>query len=196
MGLTLITPPALAPITLQQAKDHLRVGHNDDDSVIEPLIAAATEEVEGPDSVYGRALLTQTWDWTLDCFPRRRSSALLLPLPPLQSVDQVSYTDSAGDLQTWDAAEYRVDIASRQGRLTPAFGFDWPQAQAITGAVTIRFTAGWGANPQDLPDNIRWAMLLMIGLWYSNRETASQKDLKEIPLGAAALLAKYRIWGF
>jgi len=196
MGLTLFTPPTLEPLTLQQAKDHLRVEHNDDDSIIEPLIAAAREEVEGPDSVYGRALLTQTWDWTLPCFPRRRTTKLLLPLPPLRSVDLVSYIDTAGDPQTWSAAEYRVDITETPGTLEPAFGFDWPQAQAISRAVTIRFTAGWGANPADLPATIPWALLLMIGHWYTHRETAGKDALKEIPLGAQALLAKFRIWGF
>lgn len=196
MGLTLVTPATLEPLTLQQAKDHLRVEHADDDSVIEPLIPTARLHVEGREGIYGRALLTQTWDWTLPGFPRRRDLQLLVPLPPLQTVDSVQYIDTAGDPQTWDAAEYRADVTETPGTLEPAYGFDWPQAQAISAAVTIRFTAGWGVNPEDVPETIRWALLLMIGHWYTHRETASPDDLKEIPLGAQALLAPYRIWGF
>lgn len=195
MGLTLINAPAAEPLTLQQVKAHLRVEHADDDSVIEPLIAAARQHVDGRAGILGRALLTQQWDWTLDRFPLSRDMALLLPLPPLQSVDQVSYIDTAGVLQVWDPAEYRVDTAHQSGRLAPAFGFDWPQTQGVLAAVTIRFTAGYGANPDDVPEPIRWALLLMIGHWYTRREAVAERDLAELPIGAEALLATYRIWG-
>jgi uncharacterized phiE125 gp8 family phage protein len=197
MGLTRITAPTLEPLTLQQVKNHLRVEHADDDSVIEPLIAAALGQVDGRDAPLGRALMTQQWDWTLDGFPPRRNAALLVPLPPLRSVEQITYLDTAGVSQTWTPAEYRVDIAETPGRLTPAFGFDWPQAQAVTASVTVSFTAGYGASPQDVPEPIRWAMLLMIGHWYSNREAVNVGNIvTAFPMSVDALLAPYRIWSF
>ena len=42
MPSTLVTAPSYYPISLAQAKDHLRVDHTDDDGYIQALIAAAT----------------------------------------------------------------------------------------------------------------------------------------------------------
>jgi len=66
MGLQLVTPPALEPIGLADAKTHLRVDVEDDDALICALISAARDYVE---RFCRRALLTQTWLLALDHFP-------------------------------------------------------------------------------------------------------------------------------
>ena len=40
MSLTILSPPAQEPVSLQEAKDHLRITHTDEDAVIGALIAA------------------------------------------------------------------------------------------------------------------------------------------------------------
>ena len=42
----LLTGPAIEPLTLNEAKEFLRVEHNDDDQVIAALIAGARTHVE------------------------------------------------------------------------------------------------------------------------------------------------------
>ena len=46
-----------------------------------------------------------------------------------------------------------------------------------------------------LDDDIRTAMLLLIGPWFSNREAAAEKVISEVPLAVEALLQPYRIYG-
>ena len=69
MALTLITAPTVSPISLQQAKDHLRISHSDDDDKVQLCIDAATSFVDGEDGFLGRCLVTQTWELTIDTFP-------------------------------------------------------------------------------------------------------------------------------
>lgn len=66
-GLSLYSPPVQEPVTLAEAKTHLRVTYTDDDALIAELITAARQWFE--EQTY-RALVTQTWDLKLDELPR------------------------------------------------------------------------------------------------------------------------------
>jgi len=66
MSLTIVTPPAEEPVTLTEAKNHLRVDLSDDDSLISALIVAAREHAE---AITRRAFITQTLKLSLDAFP-------------------------------------------------------------------------------------------------------------------------------
>lgn len=61
-----VTPPAIEPVTLDEAKAHLRVDINAEDSLITRLISDAREWVE---RFLRRSLITQTWALYLDAFP-------------------------------------------------------------------------------------------------------------------------------
>lgn len=183
MALTLVTPPAEEPISLADAKAHLRVEHTDDDALIALYITAARQTVDGKDGWLGRALVTQTWDVSLDAFP---SGEIELPLQPLQSVASVTYDDVDGAAQTLDPAGYTFDptgwiVAGSSG---------WPATLSAINAVRARFVAGYGAAA-DVPAPIRAALLLMVGHLYANREAPAEDALKG---AAGSLLAPYRIW--
>ena len=196
MGLSLITAPAREPISLQEAKDHLRVTATDEDALIESLITAARQTIEGRFGVIQRALITQTWDWTLDGFPSDSTVALQVPFPPLQSVTSITYLDGDGASQTWSAAKYTVDAKSLIGRIIPAWDEDYPETRSVINAVTVRFAAGFGGAQQDVPMPIRQAMLLLIGHMYENRETHIMGvAVAELPT-VDRLLAPYRIASF
>lgn len=66
MTLTRIAGPAVEPITLSEAKAHLRVTDTVEDALISNLIKAAREEVE---QATGLALITQEWRLYLDSWP-------------------------------------------------------------------------------------------------------------------------------
>jgi len=66
MAVKLITPPAAEPMTVLEAKAHLRVDFPDDDDYIAALITAARDYAEG---FTRRAFLTQSWLLALDHFP-------------------------------------------------------------------------------------------------------------------------------
>ena len=65
-GLTLVTAPASEPVSLAEAKAHLRIEAADDDSLIGALITAARQSAEAH---MRRALMSQTWRLSLDRFP-------------------------------------------------------------------------------------------------------------------------------
>jgi len=194
-SLELQSAPAVEPISLDEAKAHLRVDSSDEDDLITSLIQAAREYAE---EFLGRALITQTWDWYLDDFPSSDSVPLYVPKPPLQSVMSIQYVDSNGDTQTWDSSEYDVDVKSDPGRIAPAYGESYPDPRDQLNAVTIRFTAGYGDSASDVPQRIRQALLLILGHWYENRAEVviGGGSVVQVPLAAQALLWQDRILRF
>jgi uncharacterized phiE125 gp8 family phage protein len=184
--------PAEEPVSLVEAKTHLRVDHVDEDALIGSLIVAARQHVEERS---GRALTTQTWVYRADAFPWA-ADAIRLPRPPLRSVTSIEYVGGDGATVTWGAANYRVDHASEPARISPAHGASWPTPQEVTNAVTITYTAGYG-TAVDVPEAIRQAMLLLIGHWYANREAVVIGTItKAMEFAVDALLAPYRIIHF
>lgn len=186
MPAKLITAPDSEPVTLTEAKAHLRVDGTDDDTLISALIVAARQ---GAEHSTGRALMPQTWELALDEF----EDEIDLPNPPLISVTSVKYTDSDGVEQTIDAADYQVDSHSAPARLLPAYGLEWPTSREQANAVLVRYQAGY-ADAASVPQEIKAWMLLRVGLLYENRESvAAGVTLSELP-HVDRLLDAYRVW--
>jgi len=164
MRLSLTTAPLEEPIGLTDAKAHLRVTVDSEDVLITDWIRSARHEAERGT---GRALVSQTWTGTMDCFPD--SDEIVLPLPPLVSVTSVTYTDPDGDTQTFAGASYTVDTSGVHGRLYLNYGYSWPSIRVERNAVSVIFVAGYG-DPVDVPEDIRSWMLLRIGQRYEHRE--------------------------
>jgi len=183
MAITLSTGPAIEPVTLAQAKAHLRFDSTDENDLITTLISVARRKIEQWE---WRAHITQTWTLKLDAFPKE--DVIYLPRPPLQSVSSVKYLDGDGVLQTVDSGDYDVDSTSEPGRLKPAYGEVWPTPRTQMGAVTICFVAGYGDAATDVPEQTRQAILLLVGHLFRNREAVSEMELREVPMTVAALL--------
>lgn len=165
MSLVLITAPAEEPVTLSEAKLHLRVDHSADDTLITALIVAAREQAEHKT---GRVLVTQTWEQVLDAFP---ADEMRLDVPPVQSITSVKYLDEAGDEQTLDGAAYSLDAAKLPGWLFPAS--EWPATYDGANAVRVRMVCGYGAASA-VPATIKAWMLLHVGAGYRQREAFAQ----------------------
>jgi len=179
MPLQLVTPPAAEPVSLAEAKLHLRVDFADDDALITSLIAAARQAAE---TITGRQLVTARWKLVLDGFPgpsRMEAPAgsvfslpgqvILLPKCPVQSVFAVQYLDMAGATQTMPMSDYTVDVACEPARITPVFGGIWPVALPQIGAVEVVFDAGYGAAAA-VPEGIKSWIKLRVGSLYAHRE--------------------------
>jgi uncharacterized phiE125 gp8 family phage protein len=198
MPLKLIAPPDEEPISLDEAKLHLRVDGTEEDGLIAGLIVAARQ---GAEHLTGRALMPQTWELALDGFredgidcPPRHAYRITLPKAPLVDVTSIKYLDAAGEQQTLDLSAYAVDDYSEPARVMPAYGTCWPEARCESNSVLIRYEAGY-ADADGVPQQIKQWMLLQIGAMYANRESmAAVASIVEMPF-ADRLLDAYRMWG-
>ena len=211
--------PTAEPVSLAEAKLHLRVDINDDDSLIAALISAARLHAE---TITRRAIPAQTWKLVLDEFPHPASNLNsatwygpqwgVMPgplstarpdgstgyeiylLPPLQSVTSIKYYDSNGIQQTLDPSAYLVDVVSEPGRITPAPNTTWPATQARANAIEIIHVTGYAS----VPEGIKAWMKIRVATMYENREEVALMNRGKIePLPYVdALLDPYRVLKF
>ena len=90
-----ITAPVGEPVSISDAKTHLRIDLSDDDALLGAYITAARQKYE---ELTWRALRTQTLGQRLALWPS--CDHIALRRPPLQSVTSVTYTDSDGNAGT------------------------------------------------------------------------------------------------
>jgi uncharacterized phiE125 gp8 family phage protein len=197
MGHILVTPPITELLGLEEVAEHLRLDLEDMDpdetALLESWIRAARSHVEQRLSI---ALVEQTWRRTLDGFPAS-GAPILLPRPPLQSVTSVVYVDPDGAEQTLDAALYVVDVESRPGRIGPVRDTTWPDAANQLASVRITYVAGLDGESDgltELVEDLRAAMLLLVGDLYRNREAQVSDTLNANRTVAALLDMHAREW--
>lgn len=262
VGHKTLVPAYAEPITLTEAKAHLRIDLTDDDTLVTRLIAAAREYCE---TATNRTLVTTTFQDSFDYLPGTEQYLRRLPLCYINSV---TYTDTAGATQTVSSSLYEAVTDWEPGLLRQAYNTVWPSSERghpgdvkvsyVAGHVTpftanadtdvitlkgrtftngdlVRLTNSGGALPAGLsadtdyyvisasgstcslsltsggeavnitgagtgthyvgvlPTGVRQAMLMLIGNWYENRESASEVSLSEVPFAVNALLGQHRV---
>lgn len=198
----LVTPPAILPVSLLEAKAHLRVDFTDDDSLIKGLIEAATGHLDGWTGILGPCLVEQTWAETFN------GGACALGLGPVIEIVSV---EAGGEV---------VD-PSLYGLRTDAGGRSYVDFVG-TGLVTVTYTAGYATIPEvpevpavepvegdppdppgspavpaipaqsTVPPALKAAILLLVGHWYHNREAATDGAMSVLPMAVDALVSPYR----
>lgn len=190
MSLLQIISPTTEPISLTEAKLHLRVDSNEDDVLISTLISAARQSAE---MLTGCQLVTARWQYGTDSFPAM-GQPIYLPKNPVQSIINIEYLDLSGILQNLATQDYTVDRNSQPARIAPSFGKSWPIALPQIGAVKIIFDAGYG-SAADVPDGIKAWIKLRVGSLYACREELSSSTRTDATTLSFfnGLLAPYRI---
>lgn len=188
MGLKVKIKPAGLALDIAEAKRHLGIHDNSHDERVKDLIAAASACVENET---GRALLSQTFVFTLDCFP----AVVRLPRPPLVSISHIKYVDQDGDLVTLAEESYRVTEFEEPAKIEPAYGSSWPSPLSVSEAVQIEYIAGYGASHGAIPDTLKHAMKLLIGEWDQMREGVVFGASSPIPNNAMRLMRSERVGG-
>jgi uncharacterized phiE125 gp8 family phage protein len=200
MALSLLTAASVLPVTLAEAKAHLRVDITDDDALITSLIGAATLEAE---HLMQRAIMPQTWILTLDSFrphparywlTGRASQSIGLDRPPVTAIGSIQYVDINGAAQTLDPTAYRLLKHEYSGAVVPVFGLNWPNTRQQADAVQITFSTGY-ADAASVPELIKAWIKLRVGTLYENREMfAVDTRLTFVDLPFDGLLDRYRVW--
>lgn len=189
----LVTAPTAEPVTLAEAKLHVKQDSDADDALITALITAARDKVE---YMTGRALMKQTWAEVLDRFPAERM--VELPRWPLLSVTHVKYFDEAGDPFTVDADEYFVDTTSGPGRVGLEVGYTWPSASLrANGGVEIEYVAGEdngdeAAQIAAVPEGLKLLIKFLVSHWYDRRGIVAEAQQYEVPQTLKDLAWQYR----
>jgi len=194
MGLSLVTAPTVEPLSLVEAKVHLRVDDAYSDTYINTLIVAARKHIE---NVTRRRLVQQTWDYTLAEFP---TGDICLPIQPVSSITSVNYINGSGVSTPFTSFTLISD--GPRSRVVLDYNQSWPTARVHGNAVTVRFVAGYEPttdSPQDLtgniPGDIKSAMKLIIGDLFENRESSTPLKITPLPT-MQTLLSPYILRGF
>ena len=198
MGLKIVTPPTVTPISvvgIDNLKEHLQVATDvsDDDALITAYLNAAWALAEAHT---WRQFLTAEYRYTLLDFTaqrkglRHRMGSILIPRPALQSIVSVEYLDGDGaTVELVEDTDFIVDDENDIAAIWPAIDTSWPSVRRNhPKAVTITYTAGYGDTLADMPDMLLHAVKLQVGSWWMNRESVSEKAMKELPAATKALL--------
>jgi uncharacterized phiE125 gp8 family phage protein len=201
MSVVVVDPPVDAVVSLDEAKAHMRVDHDDDDDYIESLVEVATATIDGPTGWLGRCLVEQTLEWRGPGFGPRDGR---LPYPPVSEIESVKYVDGTGTEQTVPDTDYRLVGQPNQPRVVLGYGASWPSARGQDEAVRIRYTAGWPVETEGEGDDavttwtgpapIKHAILILVSELYENREATSDTTRIELPFAVTALLSTYRVF--
>ncbi|WP_067341261.1 head-tail connector protein [Stappia indica] len=180
------TPPAVEPVTLEEARAQLRVTTSEEDALLGRLIAAARGQIE---LATRRALITQGWRLYLDAWPPGR--VVRLPVAPVASVEAVAVYDGDGLPVALDPGDYRLEAATSPPRLKVAAGA--PAGLKGFNGIEIDFTAGYGAETDAVPGPLRQAVLLLVAHWFEHREPGLDPAALGLPPAVASLAGSYRI---
>lgn len=178
----LVTPPAMEPVTLEEAKLHLRIDGTEEDSLISALITAARQKAE---EYTRRAFIAQTWELALDS----ASGKVYLPRPPIQAINEVTLDGEIVSTENYSLIGQDVFYSRIPFRAINPDG------------LAIRYISGYGSNATDVPQAIRQAILMMVAHLYEAREgEAPQVEYEiqtragaDIPPMVTSLLRPYRV---
>ena len=187
-------PPAIEPLTVLEAKNHLRVDVSEDDALIGILISASREACEA--FIHGY-LITQQFELSLYQFPND-ASPIKIPAEPFVSVQSMTYTDWLNAVHTMVAGtDFLVDPTEPPSLVLPP-NSQWPGSSLWPVApIKVEITVGFGSSEVSVPYLYRAGMLMTIAHWYENRETVVSTGAipKEVPMSAQwAWTAGGRYW--
>jgi uncharacterized phiE125 gp8 family phage protein len=200
MNLVLATPPSTAEIlnivSVAELKAEQRVTHSLEDAAIQAAIEDAYGFLDGRNGWLNRSILTQTWKLYLPAFADRME----LPFPPLSSVTQVRYRDTANAWQVLDTSVYVVVAGEFVPYLALADGQSWPETYVHPEAVEATYVAGYGlgAAVKAGAFGIRRGIKLLAGHFYRNREaTLAEPRMvtlsRRLELGLEEVAGMFRI---
>lgn len=203
------TEPAAEPVTLTEVKEQLNITGTDNDDFLTDCISQARQMLENK---YNLALITQTWELTLDGWPQTSEkwwdgvrqlpttelynsgapTHLALPRYPLQSVSTITtYAEDDTSTAVTVATVFFSDTASYPGRLVLRTGQSWPTYTRLANGLEIKYIAGFGDAGSDVPITIRRAVINLIGYLFSKRGDGCSTEDALKNSGAASLIGEY-----
>jgi uncharacterized phiE125 gp8 family phage protein len=157
------------PVSLAEAKAHLRVTSDHENTLIESYIVAAREWVE---NYTGYILVSRQIVETFSSW----GGPLTLHNRPISALGEITYTDADGDETVY--ADGVLRTFTYPAKIYPPSGSTFPTL-GTDGGITVNYTAGY-ATAADVPHALKQAMLLLIGYWHVNREAEAPAGLSQL----------------
>ncbi len=192
MPLVLTSGPAIEPVSVAEAKAHLRLdaASSAEDVLIGSLLLTARLHIE---AALGLALITQGWMQTLDAWPSH-DAYVNLGLRPVQAITAVRVRGADNSAVTLLPTQYQLDASSLPARLVRPGNAFWPPPGKAAAGIEIAFTAGFGAAATDVPAPIRQALLMLAAHWYEHRDPIEiGSDETIVPAAVSQLLEPWRL---
>lgn len=174
-GLTEVTGVIKEPVTLTEAKDHLRVTHSAEDDLISRLISAARLHCERH---LERGICLRTVRADVPHF----YDEFILPYRPIDALKYIKYYNTASPsalttLFAYDGIPLDQTYSLIKDVVRRSYGQTVPDVYPRADAVQITFDVGYSLNfatspaTHTIPENIIQAVLILVGDLYENRES-------------------------
>ncbi|MEM9059818.1 MAG: hypothetical protein AAGD13_05085 [Pseudomonadota bacterium] len=191
MFLKEVTPAARTPVPLREFGAHLRLSHgfNDDgseDGLLELYLRNATAMVERKTSL---ALINRICTLQVPCW--NRDGHLVMPIGPVTSIDTIQFKSPTSTVDL-DESDWSLQAATTRQKLTGSLGGAlWPIPHGSI--AELRFTAGFGGTWNDVPPDLRQAVIILAAHLYENRfgELAGS-ETGDMPVGVLAAIERHR----
>ena len=161
--ITTVTAPTMRAVTLDEARQQLRLDAHDEDLLLGAHLDAAQAELE-------RAADLRLCPQTLAMVFEAWADEITVPVRPV-SVAIITCTGTDGTSVTLPEADYVARARYGFMRIRPAAGTSWP-ALGPDGQITITLLAGFAEGDPDLAI-ARAAILVKTASLFENREGAA-----------------------
>ena len=157
-----LDPPQDRAVTLEEARQQLRLDGRDEDLLLGAKLDAAQAELE---LLTGLKLCQQTLELQLEGWPQE----ITVPVRPVTVVD-IRYMAANGAAAILPGGDYVTRRRNGLTRLRPASGKSWP-VLGDDGLIRITLSAGFADTDPDL-QIARAAILVKVASMFENREGA------------------------
>lgn len=193
MMVELTSVPA-ATLPIGALSDHLRLssGFADDGSQNAQLESCLRSAVAAIEARIGKALFQRQFVLTLMGWSSEGSHAL--PLAPVAQVDSITLITRDGSTQVIDPGAYVVQPVGHRPRLLATRGR--LPAPGVGGSVEVTFTAGFSADWDGVPSDLKHGLLALAAEFYNLQAHAPRQmsphvmgliePYRQLRLGASA----------
>ncbi|PCI33391.1 MAG: hypothetical protein COB54_03550 [Alphaproteobacteria bacterium] len=172
MKTQLISMAVQLPVLLSEARDFLKISHQDEGALIASYIRAATTACE---TFTARKLISQQWQLTLNNWRGDGPEGVIqIPLSPLLSIDKIEVW-TTGAFQVIAPANYLLDNVSYLAKIVPQTGYQWPEPETDVAGISITVSAGFGDSQNDVPPDIRLGLLHWLAAAYDGGQMADNQ---------------------
>lgn len=182
--LTASGPTEIAPALIEEAARHMRLATGaggdvpaDQASDIAEAIRASISHLE---TQLGLCLLPRGFVWTGRL---RRDLSVAVPMVPVRMLTSAEVVRDAGGVESIEVDRFRIEPGIVRTRIFARF--------SIQGILSIAFDAGFGAEWQDTPDDLRRAVLMLAAHYYDARHAVGTAGAG-MPFGVSALIQPWR----